>query len=785
MDYDGEIIIGTDVDSKNVDKEIAKLQKKLEKFSKEEEQLLSKKAKLEIDISKAERDMDNFDAKAQNTYNKLQEEKLKLANIPTWKQESDGYSKQVDKVNQLEIKYNDLVAKNDTLNDKYQNQVQSLSQINTKLKENATNQEIFNNKLEEAKAHQLGVNLDFDKMGNKIEKTIKKVSKLVLSVFSIRTAYSAVSSAMSTLTQYNDDMNNKIQTIKLVLAEAIEPIVTKLINFVYKLVTYMNYIYKAWFGVDLFAKATSDNVNKANKSAKELKKTLTGFDEATVLNENGTTSSLGTSSDFQIVTPEDVEIPSWIKWIAEHGEEVATILGTIAGAIAAFKFVSFITGLSKASGALGNFGKTLSTGLILTGLLMIAGAVIDLIKNWDELTPAQKRADTALILLGASFTTLGVTIMAAINTATFGLGGIIGIIATLVTGIAGLVLAFGDQEKSIKSVEQAEMDLKTAIEETRKATEDYANALDSYDNALATAEEATRKLEEAEKKNNMSGADLQKQVEAGTLTYQNMTDAQKEVYKAYWDNINAQENLKKVDEELQTATENLTTAKKNEKIESWEDKLAIAAEKGAYDEYKKAVVDAYEKGELSADEARDLIGKSMSEMSRDTQKAFMEDLPDAVKDGLDPKKYETAGQKFKKFFDGLCSNIKSGVSSAWDWVTSKFGWDSSSSSSSSSKSSKTKGYAKGGIVYPKLEYLASGGIISLPGRGVPLTQAIGGERGREGILPLDDSQQMELLGETIGKYININLTNVTNMNGRTINRELKKIGNNSDFAMNR
>ena len=91
------------------------------------------------------------------------------------------------------------------------------------------------------------------------------------------------------------------------------------------------------------------------------------------------------------------------------------------------------------------------------------------------------------------------------------------------------------------------------------------------------------------------------------------------------------------------------------------------------------------------------------------------------------------------------------------------------------------GFAKGGIVVPKL---ARGGIINMPNRGVPLTNAIGGESGKEGVIPLTDSQQMALLGEAIGKYITINATIVNSMNGRVLNRELQKIQNQSNFATN-
>ena len=69
----------------------------------------------------------------------------------------------------------------------------------------------------------------------------------------------------------------------------------------------------------------------------------------------------------------------------------------------------------------------------------------------------------------------------------------------------------------------------------------------------------------------------------------------------------------------------------------------------------------------------------------------------------------------------------------------------------------------------------------MPGRGV----AIGGESGKEGVIPLTDSQQMALLGEAIGKYITVNANIVNTMNGRVISRELKTINNESDFAFNR
>jgi hypothetical protein len=85
------------------------------------------------------------------------------------------------------------------------------------------------------------------------------------------------------------------------------------------------------------------------------------------------------------------------------------------------------------------------------------------------------------------------------------------------------------------------------------------------------------------------------------------------------------------------------------------------------------------------------------------------------------------------------------------------------------------------ISVPTIPKLAKGGVINLPGKGV----AIGGERGPEGVIPLTDSQMMEQLGEAIGRYITVNLTNNTNLDGRVIARQTSRISSNTDFIRNR
>ena len=90
------------------------------------------------------------------------------------------------------------------------------------------------------------------------------------------------------------------------------------------------------------------------------------------------------------------------------------------------------------------------------------------------------------------------------------------------------------------------------------------------------------------------------------------------------------------------------------------------------------------------------------------------------------------------------------------------------------------------IPIPQIPRLAKGTILNAPGKGTLVAggNAIAGEAGREAYLPLSDTQLLEELGSTIGKYITINANIVNSMNGRVISREIKRIQNDENFAYN-
>lgn len=760
MNYDGWVVIGTKVDNKQLEKDLKDNEKRLQNYEKEAEKFTKIKEKIEI----------NVEVKGKEFDRKIKEIKEKSRIDIEAISGGTPYSRQAkeDKINEMaQLRIN---SETERYNQYLESAELKIKEIDNKLLENSKNQALMNEKIKEARSKLGGVHVDFGKIGNSVTSTIKKIGKWVLAIFSVRTAYTAVRQAMSTLSQYNEELADKIESIKLIAASALEPVVNRLVDLVYKLLSYINYLAKAWFKVDLFASANDKKLKSSVKSAKEIKKTLAGFDEMNVLQDSNSGSG-NNSSGSRISMPEEGEIPSWLKWIKENGAIVASILTAIGIAIMGIKLYNFISSLEK---GVKTFSK-LSAGIsfIVAGVLLLITNIAKLIINWDELSTKEKAITITLGLLGAAFIALGYAIATGISAATLGIGAIIAAIVALVTTLATLIYKLTTEEKAIKDVTKAQEDLKNAQDE-------YASAQDEYIDAVDKATEAFNKLNDIQTETGISGEDLYKKVQNGTLDYANMTEQQKEVYKAYLDNIKAQDNLK-------TSTENLEDAKKKEKIATWEAKLAQEAQNEAFKDggekaqsFKRDVINAYENGELSAEEARDLIGKSMSEMSRDAQKAFTEDLPNSINDGLDPKNYETMGQKLSKFLSGIWDGVKSGASKAWNFIKGKFSGDTTTNYTGNST-----GFAKGGIVYRNLVKLASGGIINVPGRGVPIGNAIGGERGKEGVIPLTDSQQMALLGEAIGKYITVNLNNVNTINGRVLNRELKKINNESDFAFNR
>lgn len=617
------------------------------------------------------------------------------------------------------------------------------------VKEYTLQVEKLNNKLVDLRKKQDDVNkemnqFNLDGLGNSIKKITKNVIKWGLAIFSIRSAYMGVRRAVSIVSQYNEELANKIKYISYAFGMLLEPVIVKIVDLVYLLMSYIDYIAQKWFKLNGSIFKSAKSMQKANQSANQLRKTLAGFDEMNKLGDNVASSD---SIVPELTAINDANAPNWINWIAKNKDTVLAIISAITGALIMLK----LTGLNP--------------------ILTILGAILgmetyELIKNILAMIsdPSWKNFGGILESLGVIISVITGMLM-VIGVASGPIGWIIIAVGLLISGIGKLIKKLNTNKAKIKDLQKANEDLKEAKENLYKSTNDYTQA-------VKDEEEAHKKLLETQKETGYVGEELYRLVDSGKATYKNFNEQQRKVYDAYVNEQIAIGNVKTAKEKLEEATKEEITA-------SLEQQLANAKETDSYDKLKESVTDAWNSGKISAGEARDYISRAMADMDKESKQTFMEDLPMQIKSGLDPQKYDSFATKFKNWWNKLIKGLDTTIEITG---VAKGGGGSGSYGGGGSGG----GRAKGGIFYPsKLPKLAVGGIINQPGRGVPYHGAYIGERGAEAVVPLTDSQQMALLGETIGKYVTINATIPVYAYNRQVDRQIKVIRAEDNFAGNR
>ena len=482
------------------------------------------------------------------------------------------------------------------------------------------------------------VQKSIDNIGKSTSNTIKHVARWALGIFAIESAYGFVRQAMSSVSQYNEQIATDVEYIRYALGSMLQPIIEGLIQLAFRLLTYVNYIAQAWFGVNLFANASTKSFEKNNKalgnsvkSAKELNKQIASFDEMNVLNDTSSNSGGGAGADAISLPSMDLsqwqgEVPSWVQWIAENKDIVIAGLLGIAGGLVAINL-----GLTAIQG--------IGVGIALAGIII---AIQSLIKFLQDPT-------------FENFT----NIIIGIGTAIIGVGIIISSIPLIIAGVITVIVA---------------------------------TIVKNYDYIMGLFNKLINWFE----------TDF-----IGALRY---------LFGPIGDIIAAPFIF------------------------------AVNAMKSAFEGLFGGI--------------KKIVTGIIQIFKGDFKNGFM-NVFGGLKDIL--------LAPFNALVSGINSLIR-GVNrirfDVPDWVPGFGG-------------------KKFGFNIPQIPRLAVGGIVNMPGRRVPIGGAIAGESGREGVIPLTDSQAMETLGATIGKYININLTNITKLDNRQIAKEQKKINAQNDFAFNR
>lgn len=516
--------------------------------------------------------------------------------------------------------------------------------------------------------------------------------------------------------------------------------------------------------------AQKDNAKQAGKTAKankELKDNLQGFDEINKISPDEVSPSGGgdvggpsipkvsvpgmggIGADIGNIKDKFKDVTKNIEEFKDKLKKVIPIITAIGVAFGAWKLINLIKDIfslgnglinlknigtvgtlgelgASASGATSAFSGLSSILIPATlGLGMFAGAQVGANEAFKAGNVEAERTITALGGVSAGMATAGGAILTGATALT---GGIAGAVVAVGGLIAGMVL----HNKRCAEVKKSITDVQGATENLKQATDIYDQTLDANINAVDRQKQAHDDLVRLEKENKVSGEALEQQVKNGTLTYAGMTAGQREVYKAYLNNKRAQEDVKKT-------TENLDGATKTLKRSQLEQRLAVLASEGKWDEYKQTLTRAKKQNIIDAGEMRDHIEKACTHISKAGRQAFVEDLPGDVKNGLDPNKYDTFS--FKSTFEGIFNGIKETASKAFEWI--KRWWNNwrpgkKSFSAEASGNGEARKMAIGGVVKAQ-----PGGIIANIGEG----------RYDEAVVPLGNSPQMRNMKEDIANAV--------------------------------
>ena len=158
--------------------------------------------------------------------------------------------------------------------------------------------------------------------------SVGSMAKIAVIAGLIIGAFLLIKKAVENIVQNNEEVASKIEAIRnalsnigqgiiTALANLILPIVEKIINGVYTILSYINAITKAWWGYDIFAENASESLASGAGSAKEIQKALAGFDTADVLGSQKGGVSGTDIKNAKKYNGELAKIPKWLQKIID------------------------------------------------------------------------------------------------------------------------------------------------------------------------------------------------------------------------------------------------------------------------------------------------------------------------------------------------------------------------------------------------------------------------------------------------------------------------------------
>lgn len=325
---DGKIHIETKIDNDTAASELTELQHLLEKYGQTlDDEMKAKINKVVAEYNKLGAAQDEVNAKAdrqRQIIDTLVRKQKDLRAIGSTK-EANSMETEITKAT---ASLNKMAAQSDVITAK----MQKMRLESTKMADNLNGTNKHSNKLTSSikkigtglkgaitgftalKSSASSVKKATDGINNSLHRGIKTLAKMAVSLFAIRGAYTLLSRASSAWLNSGvsgaKQLQSNINYLWVSFGSLLAPVIETITNLVFKLLSLLNNVTKTFFGVDFLAQGleastsgASSNLSDMNKSAKELKRQLAGFDEMNVLQDNTSddTSAGGTSGGS--VTP--------------------------------------------------------------------------------------------------------------------------------------------------------------------------------------------------------------------------------------------------------------------------------------------------------------------------------------------------------------------------------------------------------------------------------------------------------------------------------------------------
>jgi phage-related protein len=408
---DGSIMIETKLSTDKFDKQIVNLEKKIK--DEENKAQLKLKAKLQAEDELEKHKQKVFEIEQE--YEKTSQQVEHLQSIMSKQSQGISLTPQdfTDLQNYAEInKQNEKLGA--TLDKAYEKQTKlnnKVEQTSFAYKQIQDNVQGYKTKIEGVKLQKQQAQVDqlkngFKKMNTSVSSSIKHIGRLALGIFSVASAYRLMSAASSTLGQYDEQYATNLEYIRYLIAQAIAPALKYVVNLASTLLSYLNYILNAWFGITLFSKNSAKNFMNAknstggiSKNTGKIKKDLqtTPFDEMNILtdtSDSGTSGGAGGGAVAPSIDPSlfKGEVPDWLKWIADNKDLILAVMAGVASGLFAWQL-----GLSAI--------KALGIGVMIAGIIYTIESLLDYLKDpsWENFGKIIQGIGIFVIGLGVAF----------------------------------------------------------------------------------------------------------------------------------------------------------------------------------------------------------------------------------------------------------------------------------------------------------------------------------------------------------------------------------------------